>query len=92
MVENFKIQRILFPAPSSIKVKQLGDKQQRGQDRRFDRHLEKEEKDERDNKRLESIDHQDVNANKKIATTDEIVFHSDHTVNNEKIRQVDIIV
>ncbi len=92
MVENIKIQRILFPAKSPKKVKQLGEKQKNGQDRRFERNLEKEENDERDKLRSEFIDSQDVDANKQIENTNEIVFHNDHTVNNEKMHQVDIIV
>ncbi len=92
MVENLKIQRILFPAKSPMKVKQLGEKQQNGQDRRFERHLEKEENDERDKIRSELIDPQDVDANNKIADTNEIVFHNDHMLDNEKVRQIDIMV
>jgi len=91
MGENLKIQRILFPTSLPIKVKQFAEKKQNRQDRRFDRHLE-EENDEMNNCILESIDHQDIEKNKQLTNTSDIVFDGNQRVDNEKIRQVDIIV
>ncbi len=92
MVENLKIQRILSPTHSSMKVRQPGEKRQNGQDRRFDRHLEKEENDEKNKRRRELIGNQEVDSDRKLVHTSRIVFQNDHKVNNEKMRQVDIIV
>ncbi len=89
-MENIKIQRVSF-SPSSIKVKKPGERQQNQKDRRFDQHLLKEEKDERNKRRKKPIEHQGVKDHKQMKNKNGIVFNLNPDGKNEKIRQVDIM-